>query len=68
METIGQFRENIVQFAATRGCVRGDELIVGAADLFVELDVGRAPQAAALRVFVENAADKKRVISDVGAE
>ena len=42
VETIGQFLENIVERAALRGRVRGDELVIGAADFFVELEVGRA--------------------------
>ena len=67
-KAVGQFLINIVQFAAARGGVGGDELIIGPPDLLVELQVGRAAQAAALRVLVKNSADEERIIADVRAQ
>ena len=68
VKAIGQFLENIGQFAAARGRVRGDELEIGPADFFVELQVGRAPPAAVLGVFVKDSAHEERVVADMGAE
>ena len=48
--------------------MRGDELIIGATDLLVKFDVGRAAQTAALGVLVKNAADEERIIADVRAQ
>ena len=59
---------NVAQVAPARGRVRGDELIVRPADLLVKGQVGRAAETAALRVLVENAAEKERVIADMRAE
>ena len=65
METSGETFVNIAEIAPARGGVGSDELIIRAADLLVEREVGRAAQAAALRVLVKNAAEEKRVIADV---
>ena len=67
-KTISQFFENVVQFAATRGRMRSNELIIRPADLLVKSDVRRAAQAAPLRVFMENSADEKRIIPDMRAK
>ena len=67
-ETVGQLFINIAQLAAARGGVRGHELIIGPPDLLVKGEVGRAAQAAPLRVLVKNAGEKERIIADVRAE
>ena len=67
-KVISESFEDIAQIAAPRGRVGSDELVVGATDLFVERQVGRAAQTAALGVLVENPAEKERVIADMGAE
>ena len=43
----------------------GDQLIIRPADLLVKINVRPTAQTAALRVFVENATDEKRIIADV---
>ena len=45
-----------------------DQLIIGPADLLVKINVRSAAQTAALRIFVENAANEKRIIADVRAK
>ena len=65
VKTIGQPGEDIGQFAASRGLVRCDELIVAAADLFEKPDVGRTAKTPALGVLVENPAEKERIIANV---
>ena len=67
-KTIRQLFIDIVQFAAARGRVRSDELIIGPPDLLVKFQVGRAAPAAMLGVLVKNSAEKKRIIADVRAE
>ena len=62
---VGQTFEHVVQFAATRYCMRRDQLIVCPADLFVKLNVRSAAQTAPLCVLMKNAADKERVIPNV---
>src|SRR5437763_3783542 len=54
-----------MQFAATRDGMRGQNLIIRAPDLLVEPDLRPATQTAPLSVLVENAADKKRVVTNV---
>src|SRR5947208_10565415 len=68
MESIGQAFEYIVELAPLRGRVIGHDLITAAADFLVEAQVRPTARAAALRVLVENAADEKRVVADVGAD
>src|SRR5262249_16212458 len=68
VKPIGKHQEDVIQLAAPRGFMRSDQLIIGAPNLFVELNVGRAAQASPLRVLVKNAADKERIISDVSAK
>jgi len=68
MEATGQSGKDIGELAAARGFMRSDELIIGATNLFVKLDIRRAAQTTPVRVFVKNAADKERIISDMGAE
>ena len=68
VKTTGQSRINVSEFTTSRGLVRSDQLIVGSTNLFVELNVGRAAQAAPMGVLVKNAADEERVISNVGAK
>ena len=43
-------------------------MIISAADLLVEIDVGCAAQTAALRVLMKDPADKERIIAGVRAE
>jgi len=68
MKTVGQTFKNVVELASSGGGMGSDQLIVGAADLFVKFDVGCASKAAVLSVLMKNAADKELVISDVGSK
>src|SRR5947208_1061080 len=68
VKTIGQPGEDTGQFAASRGLVRCDELIVAAADLFEKPDVGRTAKTPPLGVLVKDATDEKRIISHVGTK
>ena len=68
VKAIGQPSEDVGEFAASRGFVRSDKLIIAATNLFVKFDIGRAAKTAALRVLVKDAADEERVISNVCAE
>ncbi len=68
VEAIGQFLEDVVELAAARGRVRSDKLEIGPADFLVELQVGRAPPAAVLGVFVKDSANEKRVVTDMRPE
>src|SRR5256714_8898056 len=65
VEAMGQFGKDIGEYAAARGFMRSDQLIVTATDLLIKFEVGRTPKAAALSVLVKNAADEKRVISNM---
>src|SRR5438105_2926465 len=68
VKTIGQPGEDLGQFAASRGLMRCEELIVAAAYLFVKPDVGRTAKTSALGVLVKNAADEERIISHVSTK
>ena len=68
VEALGQPGENIGQFAAPRGFVRSDKLIVGATNLFVKFDIRRTAQTAPLSVLAKNAANKEGIIPDVRPE
>src|SRR5712691_11282503 len=48
--------------------MRCDQLVVGAANLLVKLQIGRTTTAAPLGVLVKNAAEKERIISNVRAQ
>src|SRR5215211_412531 len=68
MKTIGQTLEDVFELAAAGRLVRGDELVMAAADLFVEFQIRTAAAGAVLGVLVENATQKKRVVADMGAK
>src|SRR5207237_10599656 len=59
---------NIVKLAALGGGVRGDEVIIAPANIFVKTDVRSAAQAAPLRILMKNSADEERIITDVRAQ
>ena len=65
VEAMGQSGKNIGELAAARGFMRSDQLVVTATDLLIKFKVGRTPKAAAVSILVKNAADEKRVISNV---
>src|SRR5437763_3045205 len=68
VKTVRQAGEDVGKFAASRGFMGGDQLIITASDIFVEINVWRAPQAPALSILVKNSGDKERIISDMSAE
>jgi len=67
-EPIRQSFENVIEFAPASDGVRGHKLIVGPANLLVEFDMRPAAKTASLGVFVKNAADEERVITNVCAK
>lgn len=58
-ELIGEPFEDVIEIASARGRVRGDELVIRPADLFVKREVRRATQTAALGILVKNPAEKE---------
>src|ERR1700730_11279756 len=68
VEAVGQAREDVRQFAATRGFVRRKQLIIGASNLFVKLNIWRREQTASLSVLVKNSGDEERIVSNVRTE
>ena len=68
MKTTRESGEDIIEFATPRRFMRRNQLIVGSANLFVELKVRCAAQTASLCVLVKNTADEERIVADVSAE
>ena len=68
MKAVGQFFEDIVQFAAARGRVPSHELEIGPTDFLVEVQVGRTAPTKVLGVFMKNSAHEKRVVSNMRTE
>ncbi len=68
MESSRQSFIHIAQVATTRGRMGSDQLVIRPPDLFVKRQVRRAPKTAALRVLVENTAEKKGIVADVRSE
>ena len=68
VETSGETGKDVAEFATSGRFVRSNQLIIRPTDLFVESNVGRAAQAAPVRVLVKNAADEERIISDMRAQ
>src|SRR5438477_1459998 len=68
VETVGQLLIDAAQLAPARRRVRRHELIIRPPDLLVEGEIGRAAETAALRVLVEDAGDKERIIPNVRPE
>lgn len=68
MEPFGQSFKNIIELATPRSLVRGNQLVISAANFLVEPKVRSATQTASLCVLVKDPADKERVIANVGTE
>src|SRR5947209_9525316 len=68
VKAIGQAGKYVSQLATAGGFVGSDKLVIGAADLFVEANIGCAAQTPALSVLVKNSGDEERIISNVSSK